>query len=869
MARATETLAERGALTGDAARSTLSDPVLGELNPWVSRTKSEGAFALAERGTLASLVVAEGDFEVVKIAAADLAEDLGRVTGAEAEVAGRFKPRQGGQVVVGTLGSSEVVDTLLKRTGLDVSELEGAWESFVVAVVGEGEKANLAIIGSDRRGTAYGVYELSQAIGVSPWHWWADAAVRKSESLYVSSGTRRFGPPSVKYRGIFINDEDWGLQPWAAHTFDPELGDIGPKTYEKVFELLLRLKANTLWPAMHEVTKAFNLYPENKTLADRYAIVMGSSHAEPMLRNNVTEWTEPKRHFNYATHPEVVKGYWEERLKENGGFENVYTLGMRGIHDSGMTGGGSKEDKIALLERIIADQRGLLAKHVDADVAAVPQVFTPYKEVLELYEGGMQVPDDVTLVWPDDNHGYLRRFPNEVERPRKGGSGVYYHISYLGAPLAYLWLDTTPLALIWEEMQRSYALGSRDYWIVNVGDIKPQERGMEFFLSMAWDIERWGRDAQPAFLKALAEREFGGGLAEAVRDLLNEYYALNFQRRPEHLQWWMPYTRVKTSPLTDRELEERLERMLDLIERCDALEASLPPEERDSFFHLVAYPVKGAAYANLQYFHLEQYHRLFHADNAQARKHGGLGKLAADRLEALTQRYNEETGAGKWRRMMAVEPADSAWRSYRTTPWIVPAAGMRETVADFRETYEQLRFDPWRPHAAAQAEVMREAESFDRRGGRGARWEVVQQLGWSGDAIAVFPQDFGSVAFEELGEDTPWVEYAVDLSGEGAYRLFLEFLPTFPSEESEHLEVGVSVDGGEMQRVSIFRKSKTQEWSRNVLEGSVGAELEVQIAQAGTHRIRIYMMDTGTVLDRLFLHQGELAPSFSGPSVLR
>jgi hypothetical protein len=343
---------------------------------------------------------------------------------------------------------------------LDVGDLKGAWESFVIAVVDRPTPdvpRALVIVGSDRRGAAYGVYELSQAIGVSPWRWWADVPPPRRDQLYVAAGTRRLGPPSVKYRGIFINDEDWGLQPWAAHTFEPETGNIGPKTYARVFDLLLRLKANTLWPAMHPTTAPFNDDPANAKLADRYAIVMGSSHAEPMLRNNVGEWKAPAETYNYATNPDGVLAYWRQRVTTNGEYENLYTLGMRGIHDSGMVGANDLASRKTLLETIFADQRRLLAER---GLQGAPQVFTPYKEVLDVYRGGLKVPDDVTLVWPDDNFGYIRQFPDAAERQRAGGSGVYYHLSYLGAPLSYLWLSTTPPALIQQQMGQAWDLGA-------------------------------------------------------------------------------------------------------------------------------------------------------------------------------------------------------------------------------------------------------------------------------------------------------------------------------------------------------------------------------------------------------------------------
>ena len=398
---------------------------------WVSESPGAGTFPLVQGGRAATLVHDPADHRVVAIATQDLSADIERVTGVRPVVQSAPSAELAGPtVIVGTLGRSRVIDDFVRRRQLDVRELAGAWESFVIATV-PGDRARraagptLVIVGSDRRGTAFGIYELAQAIGVSPWYWWADVAPDAKRELHVAAGRRRVGPPSVKYRGIFINDEDWGLHPWAARTFDPGRGDIGPKTYAKIFELLLRLKANICWPAMHEVTGAFNSYPENRQLADDYAIVMGSSHAEPMLRNNVTEWTAPPAEFNYTTNHDGVLAYWNERVRENARFENIYTLGMRGIHDSPMQGAATVADRVAALERIFADQRELLARHVNPAVDRVPQVFTPYKEVLDIYRAGLRVPDDVTIVWPDDNHGYIRDFPNDNEGRRAGGFGVY------------------------------------------------------------------------------------------------------------------------------------------------------------------------------------------------------------------------------------------------------------------------------------------------------------------------------------------------------------------------------------------------------------------------------------------------------------
>jgi hypothetical protein len=397
---------------------------------------------------------------------------------------------------------------------------------------------------------------------------------------------------------------------------------------------------------MHPGTRAFNSFPENAALAGEYGIVMGSSHAEPMLRNNVGEWTAPAAAYDYQANPDGVRKYWEERVAANARYENIYTIGMRGIHDSSMQGPKDTAGRVALLERIFADQRALLAKHVDPQVERVPQLFVPYKEVLAQYRGGLRVPDDVTVMWTDDNFGYVRNFTGAQERGRAGGFGVYYHLSYLGAPMSYLWLSTTPPALIWEEMRRSYDAGADRVWILNVGDLKPGEIGTEFFLSLAWDVKRYGADAQPAFLKAWAAREFGDAHADEIAALMTDYYRLNFRRRPEHLQWWLPKESPRRSPLTEAEADARLRASVDLRARVEALAPAIAPPRRDAWFELVAYPVLASSLANERFIEGER------GNQAAA--------LAANaRIDKLTDWWNTGLAGGKWRHIMAQEPADA------------------------------------------------------------------------------------------------------------------------------------------------------------------------------------------------------------------
>jgi hypothetical protein len=816
-----------------------------------------GGLALADTRGMATIVTAPGDYDVVRIAAADLTADLTRVSGASAS--------NGAQIWLGTLGRSPKIDRLVKLGKLDVSRLRGAWESFVIATVdapAPGVASALVIVGSDRRGTAYGAYELSHAIGVSPWHWWADVSPERHATISAPAGLHRFGPPSVKYRGIFLNDEDWGLEPWAAKTFEPEAGTIGPKTYAKLFELMLRLKANLVWPAMHKVTTPFNADPANARLADRYGIVMGSSHAEPMLRNNVGEWKALAEDFNYLANPTGVAKYWDARVRANGGYENVWTLGMRGIHDSGIVGPTTDDGRRQLLERIFADQRAMLARSVNRDLTRVPQVFTPYKEVLDVYGGGLKVPRDVTLMWPDDNFGYIRHLSDAAERARPGGSGIYYHLSYLGAPLSYLWLSTTPPALVREEMGRAWDAGARQMWVANIGDLKPAELATDYFLKLAWDEP--GTRAQPidAVVADWAADAVDRALGPDLAAILAEHHRLNFERRPEHLQWWLPGELSKPSPLSPIEVATRLAAFDVLRARVRAIAPHIAPERRDAFFELVDYPVTAAALANTRVFEAETYDRLRDADPADAAVAGNRARAADAALTALTRRYNEEIAGGKWRRMMAVEPADGQWRRFRLTPPILPAAteartgsgganppppaggGMRSLTAGGSPINHRsvsspsVAFGATSPlrgrsveHAGGPA-ILVEAETA-----QGARtgWRMVDGLGRNGAAVAAA---------------TPaTLSYAITLPP-GQWRLAAEVLPTYPTIEGGGLKLSVAVDAMAPQILTAERRTGDPAWARAVLDNRLDLALPAPV-KGGTHMLYVQLDDPALILDAL------------------
>jgi hypothetical protein len=649
------------------------------------RTTSAGDFALVAKGGATPILIDPADAKVVGIAARAFAEDAravcdaapqvreisGKTLGDATQNSGGALPREA--IIAGSLEGSPLVREAIKRSGAEgrLAGLAGQWEAFRILLVVHplpGVDRAILVVGSDRRGAAYGVFELSRAIGVSPWTWWADVTPRKRPALYLAAGSDlRQGSPAVQYRGIFLNDEDWGLTPWATKTFEPEnvgtnqAKEIGPKTYAKIFELLLRLRGNFCWPAMHACTRAFNADPRNAQAADDYAIVMGSSHAEPMLRNNVDEWApRDKNNYNYVTHKGDVLAYWDERLKTNGRFENFYTLGMRGIHDSPMLGAKTMPEKVRLTGQVIADQRALLEKELGKPANQIPQLFCPYKEVLPIYRAGLKVPDDACLMWADDNFGFIRRLCNDAEMKRSGGAGVYYHVSYNGAPHDFLWLCTTPPAQMWEEINKALEHGANRAWVLNVGDLKPAEIAMDFYFRMLWNPKRYGPDDVGAngFLKEWAGETFGQENAAPIADALDQFYLLNYQRKPELMGWNSVYPTRPIKPTSfsrvnyGDETQARLDAFDALEAKTKAIGSRLPDDLQDAYFELVQYPVVGSAAMN---------HKILDAETSiQA---GALGwtvanALAADAQAAFdairqsTAQYNALRG-GKWNRMMA------------------------------------------------------------------------------------------------------------------------------------------------------------------------------------------------------------------------
>ena len=637
------------------------------------------AFTLASPRQTAAILYDASDAAVVKRAAELFAADVEAVTGRRPQVTSATG-ETGPAVIVGTVGGSALIRRLSEAGKIDTAPLEGAWERYLIQTVANplpGIRKALVIAGSDRRGAAYGLFTLSELIGVSPWYWWADVPVKKHAALHVDAPPTYSQTPSVRYRGIFLNDEDWGLTPWASQTFEPERGNIGPRTYAKVCELLLRLKANYLAPAMHPVSTSFNQIPENKLVADTFAIVMGSTHCEPLLLNTASEWdTQTMGPWNYDKNKEGINRVLTQRVRENSPYENVYTLALRGLHDGAMSTTLPMHEKVRMLQQALLDQRQILAENIDRPVETVPQAFTPYKEVLEIYSNGLELPDDVTIVWPDDNYGYMKRLSGVREQRRTGRSGVYYHVSYLGVPHSYLWFSTTPPSLMYEELRKAYDTTADRLWLLNCGDLKGSEMQVSLFLDMAWDIGRFTADNVVTYPARWLAGIFGEAYYDRLEAMTREHLRLAFPRKPEYMGWGYHWNRFdhNCEQLTDTDFSftnydeaPRREAYRKLGARAEALLHEIGDEARPAFYQLVYYPLRGAELMNRMT--LGGQRNRWYARQGRAATNAVRDEVQRcyDSLQVITRGYNSLLG-GKWNHMMSMRQNYDGVSAYFNLP---------------------------------------------------------------------------------------------------------------------------------------------------------------------------------------------------------
>lgn len=724
---------------------------------------------------------------------------------------GRLLKDNNGQIVIGTVGNNSAAEKMIDAKL--IQQLRQHAEGYAIQAKGN----KIYILGSDKRGTAYGILELSRKIGVSPWEWWADSDIEKKTSFKLANGFSEFKYPSVAHRGIFLNDEDFGLTPWSYLTHEPSTikGQIGPKTHARIFELLLRLRANMFWPAMHECSVAFYLTEGNREMADKYGIILGASHCEPMMRNTNAEWKiAGTGAYDWVNNRENVLKFWEERVAELKNSDNVYTIGIRGVHDGKMQGANTLQEQKEALTGIFKDQREMIAKHLDPDVEKVPQVFIPYKEVLDVYNMGLQVPEDVTLMWTDDNYGYIRHFPNVQERQRKGGNGVYYHLSYWGRPHDYLWLATNHPAQIYTQMKMAYDKGAKEMWVVNVGDIKPGEYLIELFLDMAWDINSIANNQQglDQHLRNWLAREFGEKHASTLLGIMNEYYRLAYIRKPEFMgntrteETDPKYKIVSDLNWSNAYVKTRIQDYERIANQVVTLSKSIPFAKQDTWFELIEYPVRAAAEMNKKHLY------------GQLARHGETDWKSSDyaflTIETLTQKYNN-LRSGKWNKIMSHQP---------------------RKLAAFDKVPQEKADAPFpNPPVAIRSKNGNEFSKFE-----GER-PVGHGLGYQRGAVTV--------------KKNTTVEYVFNVQA-AAVTVEVALAPNHPVD-GKKISYEISVDGTSPKQVAYQTVDRNEEWKKNVTTNQAIRKHSYQLVkpkQGNLHTVKIKAMDEGVIIDQIHIY---------------
>ncbi|PTN05911.1 glycosyl hydrolase 115 family protein [Mangrovibacterium marinum] len=715
-----------------------------------------------------------------------------------------------GIIYLGTIGFGAKAETFVSED--DIAQLTAHEEAFLIQVIED----KLIVLGSDKRGTAYGMLELSRMIGVSPWVWWADSPVSEKESFTLKNGYRDIQYPSVARRGIFLNDEDWGLMPWSSQNYEASDvdGQIGPKTHARIFELLLRLRANTLWPAMHKCSEAFYLTPGNKEMADKYGIYIGTSHCEPMACNANYEWRRRgEGKYDYVNNRENVLKFWEERVSSLSNSDNIYTLGIRGEHDGRMQGAKSIREQRDAIAKIFKDQRDMIAKYVNPDVEKVSQVFIPYKEVLYAYNLGLEVPEDVTLMWTDDNYGYIRHYPDSAESARKGGNGVYYHISYWGRPHDYLWLATNHPAQLYTQMKMAWDKGARDMWILNVGDIKPAEYLTELFMDMAWSIDsiQNNKEGLDKHLWDWLAREFGRENADDLLQVMNEYYRLAYIRKPEFMgntrteERDPGYKVVSDLPWSKQDIENRIRNYQQISDRVKHLAANIPLEKQASWFELIEYPVLAAAEMNFKHLY------------GQLARHGladwSKSDAAYEEIVALTEKYNSLLD-GKWNKMMDDQP---------------------RRLAVFQRVIQTVANEP----LAEELKPLAAFNGNDYASFTGSQ-PIAHGLGYQRGAIQLAKGSSVIYKFESQTSDSLAVE--------------VNLAPNHPVA-GDKIRYGIAIDGEPGQVVDYTTKGRSEEWKLNVLRNQAIRNTTHLPTSSWQHSIKITALDEGVFVDQIKIRE--------------
>ncbi len=772
------------------------------------------------------------DWKGVKMAVENLRHDLKAVTGSA-----------NAPVVVATIGKSK----LAKKYKLQSKELQGKWEQYLIFT----DKGKLVILGSDKRGTIYGIYELSRQIGVSPWYWMADAPIQKHEQLFAKSGIYTDGEPKVKYRGIFINDEWPSFGTWCNNLF----GGINSKAYARIFELMLRLKANYFWPAMWD--SRFNEDdPLSPQLADDMGIVMGTSHHEPMMRAH-KEYVYRKDSigaWDYATNKANLDRFFEEGLERNKAYDNLITIGMRGDGDVAM-GNGNDEDNMKTLKDVVDGQREIIERVYKKPASEVPQLWAIFTEVQRYYDAGFTVPDDVTLLFCDNNWGYIRRTGPEKEQARKGGMGMYYHIDMNGGPWNDRWINTTTAAKIREQLNLAYQTGIDRIWIINVGDLKPKEMPIDFIMHYAWNPDDYPADKIDQYMVDWARSIFGGEYAREIADIVTEYSNMNLERKPE-------VQRVGIYSVETGEAQRMFNRWDELEKRALSLSKKMPAEMQDAFYQLVEYPAVASAGVAKIYL-------------AATLGDSITMQTLFERDKQMTDKYNKVIAGGKWYGMMLDKHI-----GYRM--WSMPKENTLPQVAQ-----------PLGKTGITASETAIMAHDYTRRTATDdAHWVFLPGLGRGKGNMGIEPVTAKS---RPLG-DGATLEYDIHFSQSGKQKLALGILPTNDVNPARGLRIGVRVDDGEMQTIDarqgyvdtfneytkeniarskvlkplprpasdIYLSGSRQRMRSEIFDNIRWLSIDFDIPTAGNHTVKVVMIDPEIVVEKLVINPDNEQPSYHG-----
>jgi len=797
---------------------------------------------------------------LVKKSAEFLQRDIERVTGRKPAIVSQFEQTKALYIIIGTTGKSELLHQLSASGKIGLKEITGKWEAYklqtITGIPGQPAAKALVIAGSDRRGVSYGVLELSRQMGVSPWYWWADVPVQKKPAIYINTSVIINDAPKVKYRGIFINDEAPCLSTWSKEKF----GGFNHVFYEHVFELILRLKGNYLWPAMWG--NAF--YDDdslNRKSADDYGIVIGTSHHEPLMRAH-DEWRRyGKGKWNYDSNEVRLKEFWKSGMQRAWN-EKIVSVGMRGDGDEPM----SRETATALLERIVKDQREIIAEVTGKPAGETPQLWALYKEVQDYYDKGMRVPDDITLLLCDDNWGNIRKLPQHGEKPREGGYGLYYHFDYVGGPRNYKWINTNPLPRIREQLHLAWSYNVKQIWIVNVGDIKPMEFPISFFLDYAWNPEKIGPADVKKYTEQWAAAQFGKKQAPVIGELLSGYAKFNSRRKPEMLS-------DNTYSFNYGEWPRVVREYTALAEKAEKIGKQLPTEYQDAYFQLVLHPVKASANLYQLYYNVALNKQAYANKWLSANHYADKVKELYTNDSLITLAYHQLNNGKRNHMMSQTHIGYTSWQQpirqkMPVVNYVNESAAVAET--DTTSLSRKAKFPASLPYPVFYEQnqyVSIGADHFTKAvSSNGIKWTILPDLGRTGSAITTYPV---TAPPEQPGGNAPHTEYEFYTYSSGDFRISAFFSPTLNFHNTASgLQYAISVDGEAPRLISINNDERTTEGGINykwVGDNIIIKTSSHQIKQAGKHTLKYWLVNSGVVLQKLVLDFGGVLPSYLGP----